>query len=319
MPTNNLLLPYIERRVSKPFSKLTPDEQIVAHWALIYKELIKYNYESLLGYDLDSIATEKQMNLSSSDHKGGIEWYNYMYSDSYEDEDKQVDKRGKVFASLSITEALKKYCVTAGDWPGIVCLLGKWYEKNIHTYQSDPPNVNNGNHPGRKFYECPLFKTKNGTNGVGDDCTSFCFACVQLYWDLAVKNRDEKIFKDLINTAWPPTSVIWGDPKTEAAQNMEKYGFEIIEYSPDKLQPWDMVMGSLNAGATHGHGEIYVGNYKGGIKEFGWGSVHDGQGRSGMPASTSYKENEYSLIFRIKGIKKMDAQEVEKIIKKYEV
>lgn len=309
---------YIPRNINNPFNNLEQDEQILANLALAYKEMLKWEYEEYLGYDLDNLSTFQQMKGISSDKKGGIIYKNFMYSESYDDKDKEVDKDTKrIFAELSIHEAIKKYAIMSGDWPGIVCLLGKWYEHNIHTYQSDPPGVSIGSHPGRKFYPCPLFKTKNGTNGVGDDCTSFCFACIQLYWDIAVKNRDEKIFSELMNTTWPPNSIIWGDPKQAAAQNMEKYGFEIIQYSPDKLQPWDMVMGSKAVGATHGHGEIYVGQYKGKIVEFGWGSVHDGIGRSGMPAGTSYKEGEYSLIFRLKGLPKMSIQEVEKIIDKY--
>lgn len=321
---DKFFIPYIERNVSKPFSNLKPDEQIIAHWALVYKELIKFNYSSLIGCDLDSPMTEKQMKGLSSDKKGGIDWYNYMYSEQYKDDEKlrkdgiKVDgKDPNYWARLSIFEALERYCVTAGDWPGVVCLLGKWYEKNIHTYQGDAPGINTGAHTGRKFYDCPLFKSKLALNGVGDDCTSFCFACIQLYWDLCMKNKDEDVHKELIECNWPPTSIIWGDRNQQAAKNMEKYGFEILDYSPTELQPWDMVMGSKAVGASHGHGEIYVGPYNGKIVEFGWGSVHDGQGRSGMPAGTSYKEGEYSLIFRMKGIKKMNQDEVEKIISKY--
>lgn len=317
MEENNKLVDFIERSEFKRFDRLKPDEKLIAHWALYYKELLKFNFSSFYEYDLDSIELEDQMKCLSSDKKGGINWKNYMYSDQYDDEDKRVDDKGEIYAVLSVCEALEKYCKTAGDWPGIVCLLGKWYEKNIHTYQSDPPGHNVGNHPGRKFYECPLFKSKLATNGVGDDCTSFCFACIQLYWDLCMKDSDPAIHQELINCGWPPTSIIWGDSKTQAAQNMEKYGFEIIEYSTDKLQPWDMVMGSKAVGASHGHGEIYVGHYNGRIVEFGWGSVHDGQGRSGMPAGTSYKEGEYSLIFRIKGLKKYNENEVKEIIDKY--
>lgn len=120
----NLLQPYIERRVTKPFTKLKPDEQIIAHWALVYKELIKFNYSSLIGYDLDSPMLERQMKGISSDKKGGIDWYNYMYSEQYKDDEtlkkdniKIGGKDPNYWARLSIFEALERYSAAAlGDF-----------------------------------------------------------------------------------------------------------------------------------------------------------------------------------------------------------
>lgn len=121
---DKFFIPYIERNVSKPFSNLKPDEQIIAHWALVYKELIKFNYSSLIGCDLDSPMTEKQMKGLSSDKKGGIDWYNYMYSEQYKDNEKlrkdgiKVDgKDPNYWARLSIFEALERFAIVGiGDF-----------------------------------------------------------------------------------------------------------------------------------------------------------------------------------------------------------
>lgn len=121
---DKIFIPYIERKVSKPFSNLKPDEQIIAHWALVYKELIKFNYSSLIGCDLDSPMTEKQMKGLSSDKKGGIMWYNYMYSDAYKEDEKlkkdKIEVGGKdpnYWARLSIFEALERFAIVGiGDF-----------------------------------------------------------------------------------------------------------------------------------------------------------------------------------------------------------
>lgn len=121
---DKIFIPYIERKVSKPFSNLKPDEQIIAHWALVYKELIKFNYSSLIGCDLDSPMTEKQMKGLSSDKKGGIMWYNYMYSDAYKEDEKlkkdKIEVGGKdpnYWARLSIFEALERFSLIGlGDF-----------------------------------------------------------------------------------------------------------------------------------------------------------------------------------------------------------
>jgi hypothetical protein len=135
-----------------------------------------------------------------------------------------------------------------------------------------------------------------------------------------MKGKDPVADSVLANHTYPPTSSTWGNRFNQDALMMDKLGFEIIPYSLSALQPWDMVMGSTLAGATHGHGEIYIGMCNGRIRSFGWGNIHDGQnGHGGMPAGAGgYKlDNEYSLIFRLKGIKKMSQQEVEKIVNQY--
>lgn len=121
---NNNLSTYIERRVSKPFANLKPDEQIVAHWALIYKELLKYNYSSFYDYDLDDISTEQQMSGLTSNKTGGIEWYNYMYSDRYKDDEglkkDNIVVGGKdpnYWARLSVFGALERFAIAnIGDF-----------------------------------------------------------------------------------------------------------------------------------------------------------------------------------------------------------
>ena len=134
--SREILVPYIERKNTKRFEKLTPDEQLIAHWALSIKELIKYDLEALLEGDLDTIETVRQFNLTSNDGFGGIDYYNYMYSKNYKDDEglkkDKIEIGGQdpdYWAKLSVYKALERFCVTAGDWPGVVCLLGKWYEK----------------------------------------------------------------------------------------------------------------------------------------------------------------------------------------------
>lgn len=145
---DKIFIPYIERKVSKPFSNLKPDEQIIAHWALVYKELIKFNYSSLIGCDLDSPMTEKQMKGLSSDKKGGIMWYNYMYSDAYKEDEKlkkdKIEVGGKdpnYWARLSIFEALERFAVTAiGDFICTPQILN--YIKEMRKTDRGIPNSN---------------------------------------------------------------------------------------------------------------------------------------------------------------------------------
>lgn len=117
MDRKNVLATYTERNISNPFNTLKPDERLIAHWALCFKELLKFNYSSFIGYDLDDIAIEQQMKGLSSDKKGGINYFNYMFSDQYDEKDKKLDDKGKIFGALSVYDALEKYGgVAIGDF-----------------------------------------------------------------------------------------------------------------------------------------------------------------------------------------------------------
>lgn len=185
--------------------------------------------------------------------------------------------------------------VTAGDWPSTVQAMGLWYETNVHTYQSSSGGKSGG---GRRFYDCSIFPS--GTRGVGDDCTSFCWACVQLYWDTMhaehPESCDESIWEEVMNRTWAPASITWGDSSTQDAKNMARYGFEILSFSEGALQPYDMVMGSKARGCSHGHGEIFVTKTPK-WRSYAWGNIHD-KAHGGMPSG--YCRCNYNLIFRIK-------------------
>lgn len=188
--------------------------------------------------------------------------------------------------------------VTSGDWAQAVYAMGKWYELNIHTYQGTTKKPRKG----RTYYDCSLFPS--GPRGVGDDCTGFCWACIQYYWDLMheqdPENCNQETYDEIMELTWGPASAAWGHPDGSWPDKMAKYGFEVINYSLDSLQPFDMVMGSVDAGADHGHGEIYVGTIGGKRKAFAWGNIHDGQdGHQGMPCG--FANFDYNLIYRMSG------------------
>lgn len=138
-----------------------------------------------------------------------------------------------------------------GNWYFAVQQMGKWYEANIHTYQTGTT----GKAMGKKgWFMCPLIGDK-----VADDCSGFVQACLKLF-----------------GVNCPP--ICTADMQNEKFMNMmQTAGFTHYSGQFDKsnTQPGDILCGRA---ATHT--EI-MGD---GGKVWSWGNIHDGQnGHSGLP------------------------------------
>lgn len=116
----NKLVKYNERQSFPRFAntgKLDDarhDEKIMAHYGLIYKELLKSCLEGFYEYQLDNDDLIKQLRSLSADKYGGVDYYNYQFSDAYDDEDRCTDKPlnntdMKNYAKLSVSDAESKY------------------------------------------------------------------------------------------------------------------------------------------------------------------------------------------------------------------
>lgn len=139
-----------------------------------------------------------------------------------------------------------------GNWLATVTNMGKWYEANIHTYQTGT----DGRAHGKKgWYRCPIINAN-----VADDCSGFVQACLLAF---GVKCS-------------PITTT---DMNGEAFMKlMESAGF--IHYNgifdKNNSQPGDILCGKCGS-----HTEIYAGDGK----SWGWGTIHDGKnGHRGMPS-----------------------------------
>lgn len=103
------------------FDKLAPDERIIANYGLIIKDLYKFWLEGYYECSLDDIKKDQQLRGISKDGYGGIKYYNYMYPDAYDDDDRKDDKplddNHLYYTNLSISKTLEKYFMTAfGDY-----------------------------------------------------------------------------------------------------------------------------------------------------------------------------------------------------------
>lgn len=165
-----------------------------------------------------------------------------------------------------------------GTWLGCIEQMGKWYEKNIHTYQGT-----SGTEPvkGKKFYICPLLTRQN--KQVADDCSGFVKACLQLF---GIEEIDH---------IWVTTSNM--QPGSEFDKILRKNGFQYLMYSKETRRPGDIMCGGSST-----HTEIYAGTIGGRHKSYSWGNIHDGISKrkqkapQGMPCSTS--EINYKHIWR---------------------
>jgi len=195
------------------------------------------------------------------------------YTDSY---GKKYTKQ-RLFESIYYFNSNQSFGNGAapGSWMNAVEQMGKWYELNVHTYQSGNTGKATGN---RKSYECPLI---NKT--VQDDCSSFVKACLQFY---GLKEIDH---------VYMCTSSM--QPNSEFDKVLRAAGFQYLPYSELDRRPGDILCGGP---ATHT--EIYAGTFGGKHKSWSWGNIHDGQnGHSGMPcpfASISSKGG-YKHIWRL--------------------
>lgn len=151
------------------------------------------------------------------------------------------------------------------EWRNAVEKMGKWYEKNIHSYSQT------------SFTPCPLL---NGVK-VRHDCSGYVSACLQYYG--VIKNN--AIYNSTMYTNDSGVSDLLTSSK-----------FSKLTYSWDDVKPYDIISYS-------GHVEILA--EKGDKpKSWGWGSCHDGFGKNPtMPAPTGNKPKgkTYKVIWRYMG------------------
>ena len=166
-------------------------------------------------------------------------------------------------------------------WAKAVQSMGKWYQANVHTYQSNtPPSKGSGS---RRMYNCSVGDWKGK---VADDCSGFVSACLQYF--------------GAFKSGFIPSSA--GFTKgSDVASALSSKGFTKLAYSWDAVQPYDII--SYNNGKS-GHVEILA-EKASSPKSWGWGSVHDGQTYGGktrdiMPAKTGDKPKgtTYTTIWR---------------------
>ena len=139
-----------------------------------------------------------------------------------------------------------------GSWLSAVEQMGKWYESNMHTYQTGKDGRAHG---AKGWFMCPLINDK-----VADDCSGFVQACLRLFG---------------VNCPVITTSMM--QDGSVFAKLMENSGFTHDKgiFTPDNLQPGDIICGGAST-----HTEIYAGDKK----SWAWGTIHDGQnGHAGMP------------------------------------
>jgi len=141
-----------------------------------------------------------------------------------------------------------------GNWLSVIQQMGKWYESNIHTYQTGTT----GKAMGQKgWFMCPLINDK-----VADDCSGFVQACLKLF-----------------GVNCPVITTAMMQDGSQFMKLMENAGFTHYsgKFTPDNLQPGDIICGRAST-----HTEIYAGDKK----SWSWGNIHDGQnGHQGMPCN----------------------------------
>lgn len=155
-----------------------------------------------------------------------------------------------------------------GTWLSAVETMGKWYEKNIHTYQGG--SSNRANKRVKYGYSCDLI---NRT--VYDDCSGFVCACLTYFGVPCGLKLTTKTMNDNNNFG----------------KILKANGFRHMAYSKSQLQPGDIIRKS-------GHIEIYAGKINGKDMSWGWGNVNDkihGKGQ-GMPCS--FVNSAYTDIWR---------------------
>lgn len=153
------------------------------------------------------------------------------------------------------------------SWADVVTTVGKWYEKNVHTYQekwSIPCNI-------------------SGCGKVRDDCSGFVSACLRAAGMLPAG-------VDYSSTEYT---------KGKGATALEKAGFKKYPWPGwDNVLPYDIM-------TYCGHIEIYAGKSDR-KRSWSWGSVHDGlptkkrkSGQNpGMPSGIGDKPI-YTYIWRL--------------------
>lgn len=164
-------------------------------------------------------------------------------------------------------------------WNQAVQSMGTFYFHNIHTYQGGVSGHATGS---RRMYSCPLLG-----NSVGDDCSGFTSACLQLFG------------------AFPKSYLVssheFASTTSTAARYLKKAGFSPLRFLGfTLLQPFDII-------ARNGHVEVFYGKNGSSFMSYGWGNIHDGRPgpngkkRAGMPCYTATKPA-YSIVWRNSGV-----------------
>lgn len=287
------------------------DKEIFNEIYNIYTELCKFYLEDLYGEPIEKpLSLMEYIKQISKPDTGHIKYENYLYSDTYDKYDsKNVHvNNGKYYVNSSLDDVIQKYAIKElASWPEIVKWMGRWYEENIHTYQ--------GNGSGNMMHN---FGMENGIiSNVRDDCTGFITSCVLLYIsfniDVQIKIANNKRLENIIvqMNNFPPGSALWDSVYNKDNIETQKIkelmltiGFEELKYDPNKIQPFDIIVG--NSGGEFHHGEIYAGYTMGNHYSWSWGNIHD-KSHGGMPAKSVSidKPNCYNTIWRIKGLKRI--------------
>lgn len=187
----------------------------------------------------------------------------------------------------------------SSNWFEHIEKMGKWYETNIHTYQSC--SYAKDSTPRKRLkYECPLI----GGDTVEDDCSGFVKACLVFF----ASTSDSRDGLKAIRKVYTCTETMQPDfvtRKDNFHQVLTKNGFMYLEYtSADDLQKGDIICGSAKT-----HTEIYVGkNSKGKDMVYSWGYIHDkriieGEHHAGMPCKMEYLNGRggYKHVWRYTG------------------
>ena len=175
------------------------------------------------------------------------------------------------------------------QWGEAVCAMGKWYEKNIHTYLGLTEQTKNYNTSSR--YDCPLTNAK-----VRDDCSGFTSACLNLFGLSGFLTSSGGFATD-----------------SNVGNQLESAGFQKLTYSKESLQPYDIYTHGPQNGARFGHVEICASQNK----QWGWGNVHDGlvgpRNKKGVGLPCGWSSGSYTHIWRHNEYMNKSQQEMEQI------
>ena len=180
-------------------------------------------------------------------------------------------------------------------WVDTVRAMGKWYEHNVHAYQSrgdtsghTSVSTARGSSGNVLFYACPII----GGKECGNDCCGFVGSCLTAFGveGLGYGNKASGMFGAgaYVNNA-KLSSILSGA------------GFQRMNFDSNNLQEGDIY-------ASSGHVEIFAGyNGSASWKSWGWGNIHDGRnGNAGQPNSTGLRPGQsgkYQVLWRYTGNK----------------
>lgn len=139
-----------------------------------------------------------------------------------------------------------------GSWLSAVEQMGKWYESNMHTYQT---GTDGRAHSAKGWFQCPLINGK-----VADDCSGFVQACLKYFG---------------IDCPVVTTAIMQSGSQFDKLLQNNGFKYMCGLFDPSNLIPGDIICGGPST-----HTEIYAGDKK----SWSWGTIHDGlNGHAGMP------------------------------------